>query len=124
MPSIESLGFDAAFALAALLSWLNRAGESVGELVDALPAFSVLHDTVPCGWEAKGGVMRRLAETYEDADLTDGIKISNGDDWVLAMPDAMEPLFHVYAEGGNSIEADLALTQFRREIETLVGEAS
>jgi len=118
------IGFDAAFALAALLSWLNRTGESVGELVDALPAFTVLHDTVACGWEAKGGVMRRLAEAHEGADLTDGIKISNGDDWVLALPDAMEPLFHVYAEGGSSIEADLFLTQFRREVETLVGEAS
>lgn len=118
------VGFDGAFALALLVCLLGRNGQSTSTLVDAMPAFAVVQDIVPCGWEAKGAVMRKLAETYNDADLSDGIKISEGDDWVLALPDMMEPWIHIYAEGATPFEAETRLSHFRVELETLVGEAS
>jgi mannose-1-phosphate guanylyltransferase/phosphomannomutase len=118
------VGFDGAFALSVLMSLLSDGSEKMSDLADALPEFAVLHDVVPCGWEAKGAAMRRLAETYHDADLTDGIKVSDGEDWMLALPDMMEPWFHLYAEGATAAEAESRLDRFRREVETIVGEAS
>ena len=29
----------------------------------------------------------------------DGIRVSRGDSWMQLLPDADEPIFHVYAEG-------------------------
>jgi len=31
-------------------------------------------------------------------ELLDGIKIFDGDSWVLLLPDAVEPVFHIYAD--------------------------
>ena len=45
--------------------------------------------------------MRVLNERFADAnvDLRDGIKIFDERGWVQVLPDADEPLVHLYAEG-------------------------
>lgn len=113
-------GFDGSFALAILVSLLGANGKTLAELVDSLPNFAVMHQTVPCEWDVKGSVMRHLAEAHPDADLTDGIKIADGDGWVLALPDSMEPWFHIYAEAGCPTTAGTRLAAFRRELETII----
>lgn len=113
-------GFDAAFALAALLSLLDTANTSVSALADALPTFSVVHETLACEWDAKGTVMRRVLEAHPDADLTDGIKVTDGDGWVLAVPDATEPWFHLYAESGCETAARAHLKRFGMQISDLI----
>ena len=114
-PALHS-GFDATFALAALLSLLESGTETISSLTDALPPFSVVHETMPCEWDAKGSVMRKLAELHSGADMTDGIKISDGDGWVLALPDATEPWIHVYAEAGCVTSANARLRRFMAEV--------
>lgn len=109
-------GFDAAFALGAMLSLLGAGEAAMSDLANALPAFSIVHEQVPCDWDAKGAVMRRLAEAHPDADLTDGIKVADGDGWALALPDATEPWFHVYAEGGCVTSATARLKRFVAEV--------
>jgi mannose-1-phosphate guanylyltransferase/phosphomannomutase len=49
----------------------------------------------------KGLVMRLLNERFaeRDVDLTDGIKVFDDRGWAQVLPDADEPLIHVYAEG-------------------------
>jgi len=45
--------------------------------------------------------MRRLIEATrgENVQLVDGVKIWHGKSWVIIMPDADKPIFHVNAEG-------------------------
>ena len=52
--------------------------------------------------------MRRMTEKLHDGrvSLVDGIKVFlDKGEWALVLPDAEEPLFHVYAEAGDDDRA-------------------
>ncbi len=95
--------FDAAAALARLLSVLGRGSGSLEELVDAMVPMPIVHEEVATPLEQKGLVMRtlieQLAEQGADLVLIDGIKILTDDGWVLVVPDPEDPVTHVWAEG-------------------------
>jgi mannose-1-phosphate guanylyltransferase/phosphomannomutase len=62
----------------------------------------------------KGTVMRLLNERFADRDVDtlDGIKIYDDRGWMQVLPDADEPLLHLYAEGATqedtqALEAEL-----------------
>jgi mannose-1-phosphate guanylyltransferase/phosphomannomutase len=95
--------FDAAAALARLLSLLGRGSSSLEEVVDTLPAMPIVHEEVATPLEQKGLIMRtlmeQLAEQGANLVLVDGIKVLGEDGWVLVVPDPEDPLTHVWAEG-------------------------
>jgi mannose-1-phosphate guanylyltransferase/phosphomannomutase len=97
--------FDAAAALARLMSLLGQRTDSLAELVDAMPAMPILHDEVATPMEQKGLIMRTLMEQEAEADadlvLVDGIKVVTGDGWVLVVPDPEDPVTHIWAEGAD-----------------------
>ncbi|MFN3728634.1 MAG: sugar phosphate nucleotidyltransferase [Fimbriimonadaceae bacterium] len=102
-------GFDAMFAFGRLASMLREQNTSVTEAVAELPPFSMATRDVACPWELKGAIMRHVAEKADGAersDLTDGIKIYQGDAWSLVLPDAVEPAFHIHAEGLTQADAE------------------
>jgi mannose-1-phosphate guanylyltransferase/phosphomannomutase len=116
-------GFDAAFSFGKLLWMLQMTGLNLGEVVDTLPHFQLAYEQVRCPWESKGSVMRRISEESRDGrvDLLDGIKIYDKDSWVLVLPDAVEPLFHVYAESPEEAHSQALVEEYARKIETLQG---
>ena len=71
--------FDAAAALARLVSLLGRHHETLAEMVQAMPPMPIRHEEVATPIEHKGLIMRTLMEqmTEEGADLVlvDGIKV-------------------------------------------------
>jgi mannose-1-phosphate guanylyltransferase/phosphomannomutase len=93
--------FDAMMGLATLLELLAVTGSTLAQAVRALPAYFMGTADVPCAWEQKGKVMRILNESYGNGEATtlDGIRIDLGDEWVLVLPDADRPFFHIVAEG-------------------------
>jgi mannose-1-phosphate guanylyltransferase / phosphomannomutase len=99
--------FDAAAALARLVSLLGQASTSIADIVDATPPMPILHEEVPTPLEQKGLIMRtlmeQLTESGADLVLVDGIKVVSERGWVLVVPDPEDPVTHVWAEG-----ADLA----------------
>jgi mannose-1-phosphate guanylyltransferase/phosphomannomutase len=70
-------------------------------------------------------VMRRLTEesmqqAKSRTDLIDGIKLTDSErEWVLVLPDAAEPVFHVYAEGQSPEDAQSRAKQYVDKIEAL-----
>ncbi len=71
--------FDAAAALARLVSLLEESPTSLAEIVEATPPMPILQGEVPTPMEQKGLIMRTLMEqlTDEGAELVlvDGIKV-------------------------------------------------
>ena len=66
-------------------------------------------------------VMRSLIETAgPDVVLVDGVKILNADGWVLARPDPLEPVTHVWSEAGSDAEALRLAHDYVRRIRQLV----
>lgn len=115
-------GFDAPYSFGKLITMLQTTGLTLGEIVNELPQFQLAYEVVRCPWEAKGSVMRKISEESthgERVELVDGIKIFDKDSWVLVLPDAVEPLFHVYAESPEAQESRDLVGVYVRKIEQL-----
>jgi mannose-1-phosphate guanylyltransferase/phosphomannomutase len=117
--------FDSMFAFGKLLEMMSKSGLSISEITREIPASNVVRETVKCPWEVKGRIMREItkeAEAAHPVDLIDGIKIFYDDNsWVLVLPDASDPYFHVFAESEDPDRAYSLLRQYVEKIETLRG---
>jgi mannose-1-phosphate guanylyltransferase / phosphomannomutase len=108
LPAI-SPGPDAIATVIRLLGLLAQTGGgTLGEALAAVPQPAVVHARVPCGWAAKGTVMRRLNEhsRRRRTDTSDGLRVYDRDAWVQVVPDAEEPLLHVFAEARTTEAAE------------------
>ena len=111
--------YDAIASLCKLLELLaTQEPRNLSEIVRELPKPTLIHRQVPCPWALKGTVMRVLNERYADGnvDVTDGIKIFDERGWVQVLPDADEPVIHLYAEGDTTESSE----DLERELRTLV----
>lgn len=118
--------FDALFCFVKtleMLSWLQR---PLSEFAAELPPVYLSTLEVRCPWESKGKVMRRLTEEASKAgssgrtELIDGIKLTDADnEWVLILPDAAEPVFHIYAESHDQDGAVARTHQYAEKIEAM-----
>jgi mannose-1-phosphate guanylyltransferase/phosphomannomutase len=103
----HQLGFDGIFALVKLLELLARDGRKVSAIRRALPRSAYEHRLEAVPWDAKGRVMRTMVEMFRDqpVDLSDGVKVFVDGGWVLVLPDADSPQYHIIVsveEGGNA----------------------
>ncbi len=116
-PEIQPV-FDGMFAINKLLEALARYGTRLSEVVDNLPPYHLIRVDVSCPWEYKGKVMRILSEQYRERreEPIDGIKIDLGKEWVLVLPDADRPLFHVLAEARTRDAAQTLADKYARVV--------
>jgi mannose-1-phosphate guanylyltransferase/phosphomannomutase len=114
--------YDAIAALCKLLELLAPVTKPVSALVAELPRPTLIHRQLQCPWALKGTVMRMLNEHFADAnvDLRDGIKIFDERGWVQVLPDADEPLVHLYAEGETPEESRELETELRELVSELI----
>src|SRR5579884_991177 len=113
--------FDGMLAIAKLLELLATFEMRLSEVVDDLPSYYISRTMVNCPWESKGKVMRILSEQYRDRRTKpiDGIKIDLGKEWVLVLPDADRPLFHVVAESVSNEQAQALAEKYARVVSGL-----
>jgi mannose-1-phosphate guanylyltransferase/phosphomannomutase len=117
-------GFDAMFCIAKLMEMLSLQERSLGTIRSELPRVYHKTYTVRCPWTAKGALMRHLVETHpaENLELVDGVKICNyhNDSWVLILPDASEPLVHIFANSNDRDWVDETLREYRTRVQEFV----
>lgn len=115
-------GYDAMFALGQVLEHLTYQARSLHEAVSDLPPLIYQVDSVHCPWERKGRVMRLLVEKHHDRpmELLDGVKIqTRPEHWILVLPDAVEPLVHVYADGTDLQHTSADLSEYTQLVRYL-----
>jgi mannose-1-phosphate guanylyltransferase/phosphomannomutase len=114
--------YDAVASLCKLLELLAPVRRPLSELVAELPSPTLVHRQLPCPWALKGVVMRVLTERLRDRklDLLDGIKVFDERGWAHVLPDADEPLVHIYAEGRNEEESKALEAEFRAMVEEIM----
>ncbi len=114
--------FDAIASLCKLLELLAPVEQPLSELLGELPGSTLVHRQVRCPWTVKGLVMRVLAEELagRELELLDGIKVHDERGWVQVLPDADEPLVHVYAEGRTVEESQELEAELRRLVERII----
>ena len=119
-------GFDAMFCIAKLIEMLNIQNRSLAQIRMDLPHVCHRSQTVRCPWTVKGALMRHLVETHpaESLELIDGVKIVNphNDSWVLILPDAGEPLVHIYSNSDDRDWMDDNLREYRARVQEFIDQ--
>jgi len=66
-----------------------------------------------CASDEKGSVMRKLLSEVDQKkiELIAGIRINEESAWLLVLPDALNPMIHLYGEG-DTIEARDAIVKY------------
>ena len=118
-------GYDAVMSVMRLLELLAPHEEPVSELLADLPMSTLVHKTIACPWALKGTVMRTLTEelqqtTDQEVGLLDGIRVTTDTNWVQVLPDADEPLFHVFAEAGSALDSAAAADDFVARVREII----
>ncbi len=112
-------GFDGMMAVARILQFLSVDSTSLSDVAINIPTAHLGRQTVPCPWDATGRVMRVMHEQAsrfgDSGAASEGVRFDFGAEWVLVLPDADLPLFHVHAEG-QSPEAAQALVAKHAEM--------
>jgi mannose-1-phosphate guanylyltransferase / phosphomannomutase len=117
-------GFDAMFCIAKLIEMLTIQERSLASVRSELPR--VIHKTytVRCPWTVKGALMRYLVETHpaQNLELIDGVKICQpyDDSWILVLPDASEPLVHLYINSNDRDWVDSTLRDYRARVQMFI----
>ena len=116
-PSFQA-AFDGMFTIAKTIQLLAQSGLSISKVLADVPLRSFLQTDVPCAWEMKGGIMRKMSEDSleKEATFIDGIKLHFGEEWVLILPDQYLPCIHIFAEGENSKNAQQLLTDYTEKV--------
>jgi mannose-1-phosphate guanylyltransferase/phosphomannomutase len=113
---------DGLMTVAKTLEFLTTQQTTLSQAVAAVPAYYTAQGQVNCPWEHKGTVMRLLNQQYKGrlGEQIDGIKIVLGEnEWVLVLPDADHPLFHIYAEARSQAQAEDLVAKYGRIVEGL-----
>ena len=115
-------GFDAAFTLGWLTTWLSEANVKLSDLRRTLPSFPIAYSSAGVQWDAKGAAMRSLLEwaSPDQCDLFDGVRVPMEGGSVLVIPDTFEPLFHVYAETGTMGDCQASADEVVRKIQSFI----
>ncbi|OKH10857.1 mannose-1-phosphate guanyltransferase [[Limnothrix rosea] IAM M-220] len=118
-------GFDAMFTIAKLIEMLTIQERSLGQIRVELPAVYHKSFTLRCPWRVKGSLMRHLVEIHEDGnlELIDGVKIIDplSDNWSLILPDAGEPLVHIFVNSNSRDWAEKTIWNYRQQVQAFIG---
>ncbi|EEB73846.1 phosphoglucosamine mutase [Thermococcus sp. AM4] len=115
---------DGIFAGALVLEMIDRLGP-ISELAKEVPRYVTLRAKIPCPNEKKAKAMEIIAREalksfdYERLIDIDGIRIENGDWWVLFRPSGTEPIMRITLEAHTEEKAK----ELMGKAEKLVREA-
>jgi mannose-1-phosphate guanylyltransferase/phosphomannomutase len=112
--------FDGMFAIAKAVELASSKGVPLSKIMEGIPFRAFLETTIPCVWEMKGAVMRKMSEDSLDKEATfiDGIKVHFGEDWVLVLPDQTQPFIRIITEAKKEDTARKLLREYREKVES------
>ncbi|GIV11611.1 MAG: nucleotidyltransferase [Fimbriimonadales bacterium] len=114
-------GYDAMFAYMRLLEASQKLGCSLSEIYDQIPPFYTLYQAVACPWELKGRVMRLMTHAINGRiETIDGLKVYTDHSWALVLPDAAEPVIHLFVEARAPQDAERLMQEFTTRIEAII----
>jgi mannose-1-phosphate guanylyltransferase/phosphomannomutase len=112
------------FCVAKVVEMLTLQKRTLAQLRLELPRIYHQSCSVRCPWKAKGTLMRYLVEIHRNhhLELIDGVKIiyPHGDNWILILPDASEPLVHIFANSEDREWVDYHLRTYRYQVQVFL----
>jgi phosphomannomutase len=91
---------DSMVGITLVLHYMALAGSPLSTLVEDLPRYYFVKQTVPCPSSRVRSFLNLLKETHshEKLDLTDGLKILRSDSWAHIRPSNTEPIMRIVVE--------------------------
>ncbi len=116
-PYLEQI-FDPMITFLRILKFLTLENVSLHEIKERLPASNIINTSLHCTMDEKALIMRMLTtdSAGREIEMIDGIKITENNAWVLILPDAAQPLVHLYAEGETSTDRDRIIEEYTVKI--------
>jgi mannose-1-phosphate guanylyltransferase/phosphomannomutase len=114
--------YDGVLATGMLARMLIKTGLKLADVAAGLPGFHKCELTLLCPADCKGAVMRLVTEAAAgmNADLTEGVRISYSDGWVLVLPHSSEPSVSIWAEGVSDEAAAARVQEWAHVVEGVI----
>ncbi|WP_277057529.1 mannose-1-phosphate guanyltransferase [Trichlorobacter lovleyi] len=111
--------FDGMFTIAKLVELGATVGIPFSRVIEEAPSRAFLQTSIPCPFEMKGGIMRKMSEDSleQEASFIDGIKVQFDNDWALVLPDQYSSYVHIFAEAKDEKTAGKLLDDYRKKVE-------
>ena len=121
-----AVAFDAIFTTVRVLELLAQTRVSIGSLKAKIPAVSHKKAVEFCPWDIKGRVMRTMMERHlkDRVDLTDGVKVFVDGGWVLVVPDADRPEYHIIASTLDPVRSQQLVDEYSALVRSVVAVAA
>ncbi|MVT35451.1 MAG: phosphoglucosamine mutase [Euryarchaeota archaeon] len=115
---------DGGMALAKMIEILALEGTTLEEKLKEIPEYYNFKGTIKIEKEKIDKVMRKLEEIVKGKNVVsiDGIKVIEGDSWVLVRPSGTEPLIRIYSEAKDKESAQRIYMDYRSLIESIIKE--
>ncbi len=116
-PYLE-LEYDPMIVLLQILEYIAIEQKSLYEIKEQIPKSNITNIALYCTIEEKASIMRMLTTTVDQKqiELVDGVKIHGNDAWILILPDASNPLIHLYGEGETVESRDAMIKEYTIKI--------
>ncbi len=115
------LNFDSIWATGRIIDYLVGNNTTLDRIMGELPEYFYLKKEVPCKWNDKGSIIRRLTEdSGEGTELKEGVRFIDDKGWALIIPDEERPVFNLYTEGYNEEYAEDLWTKYDEKIKKMM----
>lgn len=115
------MNFDSLWATGKILDYLISNNISLNNLVQQLPEYYFFKKEIPCRWDDKGKVIKKLSlERKEGIELVKGVRFIDDKGWVLIEPDDEKPKFNLYIEGHNEEYAEELWIRYKEKVNKLM----
>ena len=119
-----AVSFDAIYTTVRVLEMLAQHHTGLATLRTRIPHVSHQAAVEFCPWDVKGRVMRAMMERHlrDRVDLTDGVKVFFEQGWVLVVPDADRPEYHVIASTLDGARSRALVDEYSALVRSVVAE--
>ncbi len=115
------LNFDSIWATGKIVDYLVGNDSKLNDIVGDLPEYYYLKKEIPCRWDDKGKIIRRLTEDRkETTELKEGVRFVDDKGWALIIPDGERPIFNLYTEGYNEEYAEELWIKYDEKIKGML----
>ena len=115
------LNFDNIWATGKIIDYLVGNNTTLNKIVGELPEYFYLKKEIPCRWDDKGNIIRRLTEDRKEGiELKEGIRFIDDKGWALIIPDEERPVFNLYIEGYDEEYAEELWIKYHEKIKNMM----
>jgi phosphomannomutase len=113
---------DSLVGMALILHLLAETGETISQLVNSLPQFTMIKEKVVCPSDKISAVLKIIRKEYSaySMDLRDGVKVSLPEGWFLVRGSNTEPIIRVIAEAETEADAKIIFTKVYSRVREMV----